>query len=93
MPPFEHSLVVVVSFKVGEVQGSHQIRLDLARPDLTSDTLTQHDVFLEGGQDRGINIVNRLTMAFKTQGLHWFNIYFDGHLMAKTPLRVVYLRG
>lgn len=92
MPPFVHNFVVVISFKVGEVRGSHQLRLDLEKPDMTTQTLVSQDVFLEGGEDRGVNVVNRMVWQFDIQGLHWFNVYFDNSLMAKMPMRIVYLR-
>lgn len=93
MPEVTHSFVIVVSLKAGQVRGSHQIRFELVKPDMSAEPVSQQDLFFEGGEDRGANVVLRLSWTFKIPGLHWFDLYFDDDLLARMPMRIVYLRS
>ena len=46
----------------------------------------------EGGDDRGVQVINKLVMGMNREGLHWFNVYLDEELIARLPIRVVYQR-
>jgi len=41
------------------------------------------------GEDEGVNLTVRLTLALPEEGLYWLDLLFDGSPVASTPLRVI----
>jgi hypothetical protein len=94
LPPFEFEMFAVISLKPGEARGRHEVRIERELPNGVRDpaSIPPLTVQLEG-EERGANIVMNLRTKFEHEGLHWFHVYFDGELMTKMPLRVLYSRA
>jgi hypothetical protein len=72
----------------------HEARLRVRFPSNQSQELT-HDpirvVWPEGdAEDAGINLRVRVRISLPDDGLYWIDLRFDGHLVASTPLRVLF---
>lgn len=93
MPPIQPpNLWAFISFKSGAARGGHKVRFEREDPSgLMRSDAPELDVLFEG-DDRGVNIVVRVTDAFSEQGLYWYRVLLDGELITKMPLRVVYQR-
>jgi len=48
-------------------------------------------VMLEGGPDRGYDLVLSMRLEFDQEGLYWINVYLDQYLLTRVPLRIVFL--
>ena len=93
MVPFEYDLTAVIMLKAGEVRGSHRLALEIINPAGEKKEALSQDIYMEGEEDRGVNVVLKMRILFAYSGLHWFNVVFDDTLLTKMPLRIVYLRG
>jgi hypothetical protein len=49
----------------------------------------ENDVFVEGGLDRGFAIASPLVLNLDTEGLYWFDVFFEGRMVTRVPLRVL----
>lgn len=83
---------LVLSFKAGSARGNAMLAIEEEEPSGLRRPRTKIDIFFEGGEDRGVNIVTNAHLHVKTQGLYWFNIYLEDQLVTKVPLRIVYRR-
>jgi hypothetical protein len=91
MPPTEVKLYLVVCLKSGELRGTYSLTI---RPEEPSGLrVTAHDFPVElNGEERGTNIVVTLETIVENQGLYWFDVLFEGNLLSRIPLRIVYHR-
>ena len=92
MEPFEYEVTLVIILKAGWTHGSHPLRLDMVKPPGETQVLLQQTVFFEGGEDRGVSVVSRMRLRLSHEGLHWFEVFLEGRLLTKIPMRVVYQR-
>ena len=92
MPIVRERMKLVLMFVSGRARGSHSVEIRIERPDSEVVGLWEGTVFLEG-EDRGANIVIDQEAKFESEGLYWFDLFFDGTLMTRMPFRVIYLRA
>lgn len=90
LPPIPVSWTLFIKLKNGKVSGKHKVSIKFINPrgKEESPTFSQEADF-EGGENRGVDIVARLDLKLKHEGVYWFEIYFDDLLLTKTPLQVV----
>ena len=53
--------------------------------------LGSHDILFEG-EDRNVVLVTEVNAIFSQEGLYWLHVSFDGRLLTRSPLRVIYQR-
>lgn len=90
MEPFSFEFCLVVQFKAGSIRGPHQFRMTLIRPSGESPPPTEHQVYFEGEDDRGVDIVIRFALEVTKPGVYWFRLEFDDEFVTKVPWRVIY---
>jgi hypothetical protein len=79
----------LVSIKSGPLKGDFALTINLVRPtgDVSENTLSWPVKLL--GEDQGQNLVLSMTLILKEEGLHWFDVFFEGELLTRIPLMVV----
>ena len=91
MEPFDYEITLFVSFKAGSARGPMLLEIRLQKPSGTSSSPFRSNVNFEGDDERGVNIVGIIKIRLETPGLHWFDVFLDGHRVTRIPLRLVYL--
>lgn len=91
MEPFDYKATLLIRLKSGWARGSYSVRLNLVKPSGESPMRTQHTVYFEGEEDRGIDIVGKMAIRFDQTGIYWFKIYLGDTLLTQIPLRVIYM--
>ena len=82
---------LVVSLKAGSLgAGKYSIRVKQNKPDGSEGLDTTHPVFLNGSDDNGILLGIPMVIVAPEEGLWWFDIYFEGMLMTRIPMRVLH---
>lgn len=92
MPPFGANLTLLITLKSGMARGSIPIRITLEQPSGISKEVGTLTAVMEGEGDRGVNLINSMTMQFTEQGLYWFAIRAGDRLLTKVPFRIIYTR-
>ena len=91
MEPFEHELTLYLTFKSGAARGPFRLEIRLQKPSGESPAPFTQTLNFEGDDERGVNIINRFQIRVEMPGLHWFDVYLEGHRITRIPLRVIYL--
>lgn len=74
-----------VSLKSGAITGSHTIKIAIERPNGQRKDILEHSFdFL--GKDHGQNLIVRMTLGVEQDGLHWFDVLFDGETLTRIPI-------
>jgi hypothetical protein len=81
-------LTGLISIKSGPFKGKGVISLDGESPSGKVKQLAELPVELQG-DDNGQNVVLNIVIASQEDGLHWFNVRFNGSLLSRIPLRLV----
>lgn len=90
LPTIQAQLVVML--KAGDLTaGQYKINVTLVKPDKT-EFPQEVEVFLNGSEDNGISLTVPLVLPNPDEGLHWFDISFEGHLLTRVPMRVLFQR-
>lgn len=92
MPPFGANLTLLITLKSGPARGTHPVRITMEQPSGISREVGLTTAMLEG-EDRGANLINRMSIQFVEEGLYWFSIRFDDKLITRVPFRVIYVRS
>lgn len=90
MEPFNYELVLFVRFKSGEARGPMQLRMTLIRPSGESPPPMVQQIYFEGEEDRGVDIVGNMRVRVTMPGVHWFLIELDDVVVTRVPWRVIY---
>lgn len=91
LKPFGLRLFLFLRFKSGSARGPMALEVRLTKPSMESRTPIQQSVNFEGEDDRGIDFVAGLDLRVDEAGLHWLDVFLEGELVTRIPLRVVYL--
>lgn len=92
MPPQNYQIYLVIILKAGRARGRYDLTFEIELPDVTRKKPAVLSLNFEGEEDRGIQIVQRLSLTITQEGLHWIHISLADRLLTKVPLRVVYSR-
>jgi uncharacterized protein DUF6941 len=79
----------LLSLKSGPVKGDFNIEIRIVRPngEVKKDRILVPFKLL--GEDQGSNIILNISLGIEEEGLHWFDVYFEGQLLTRMPLTVV----
>ena len=78
----------VISFKSGQFVGSKTLKVELRDP-LNNLGKEPKEFPLEfQGNEHGPNLILKLDVAIAEEGLYYFNLFLDGELVTRMPLRV-----
>ena len=91
MPPVTINSHLILNLKAGSARGNHQMRMLLISPD-GAEIQQMHFNMLFEGDDRGAQAVIKLQIQVQEEGLYWFEIYFEGGLLTRIPLRLIWQR-
>ena len=91
MEPFDHELTLFLNMKSGAARGPMELIVRWQKPSGESPTPMNQTVNFEGDDERGVGVIANLKLRVDMPGLHWFDVFLDGHRVTRIPLRVVYL--
>jgi hypothetical protein len=93
MPPAMLNLNLVIGLRSDSARGSYEITIRPEPPSglKASQPSINYPVLFEG-EERGAQMVIELNYQAEEQGLHWFDILLEDHVMTRVPLRIVYQR-
>ena len=91
MPAMDLNWKFVLALKSGELRGSYPIKIVRELPSAEIREPVELSVHLEGG-NRGANVIADLRMTIDMPGIHWVNVYFNGELLTRLPIQVIYSR-
>ncbi len=82
---------MVIGFKAGTIHGGkYHMSIRLTKPDGGQMPENKFDVFLNGSDENGVIAVLPIAISQPEEGLHWFDVYFEGNLITRIPLRVLH---
>jgi hypothetical protein len=91
IPPKAIQSTLVVLLKAGDLgSGSFRMRIALIRPDGEELQSNEFSVFFNGGDENGVAVISPIAIPDPDEGLHWFDVYFEGVRLTRIPLRVLY---
>lgn len=90
MEPFAHILTILIVFKSGQARGRFTVTLQPETPAGVQLDAVDLPVQLSGGEEQGANIVLNIPFTFEQEGLYWFDVSFEGNLVTRMPMRVLY---
>jgi hypothetical protein len=76
--------------KTGSFAGKYRLQLTPITPSQRNLPSVSMDVLLEGGEDRGTNIILPIQFLAEEEGLYWFEVKLAEQILTKIPLRVLY---
>ena len=95
MPPVRIPLFFVVTLKTGEAEGTHKLMVDLLAPTGGVTPIYEDDalVLARGTGSSGNNTVVRISVAYASEGVYWFRVFFDDVFITQVPLEIQYQRA
>jgi hypothetical protein len=91
MPPVTYPLKMVIMLKSGRARGRHELKIAPELPSGEVKSPFSRTIHMEG-EERGANTIINMVFTFTTEGLYWFNVYFDDSILTRIPLRINYNR-
>ena len=91
MPPVTYPLNLVLTLKAGRARGRHELTITPELPSGEALPPVTASVRFEG-EGRGTNVISKIQMEFRFEGLYWFNIRLDNRILTRLPLEVRYAR-
>lgn len=79
MPTVHFPLTLVIALKAGAARGRHDITITPRQPSGEVLEPLSTSIRLEG-ENRGTNLISRIDLPYTQEGLHWFEVQFDGEL-------------
>jgi len=92
LPPSPYTTNLVVAAKPGRARGRFDLRFTIDQSDGTLQPGNTFSFTFDGPDDRGVQLIQPMSMMIRHEGLHWINIYYNDALWTKIPLRVIYNR-
>jgi len=89
LPPGQFSLTALMSWING--LGNYEARIRCDYPDGNSFETPTLPFYLDS-LDKVQNLIVRLVIPVKRQGIYWFNFLLGDEVKSKVPLRVIYQR-
>lgn len=90
MEPFDFECVLFVRFKAGQVRGPRRLRTTLIKPSGESPPPQEQQIYFEGEDDRGVDIVGNMRIRVEMPGVYWFLLELEGTFLTRIPWRVIY---
>jgi hypothetical protein len=92
MPALPQSLKLVLMLTSGRARGTQPAKVLLENPPGIIEDIWGGTLFFEG-EDRGVNCIIEMQVAFPIQGLYWFHVMLADSLLTKLPYRLIYDRA
>jgi hypothetical protein len=84
-------VTLVVILKSGDIgAGNHKMSIKLQKPDYSYAPETSVSVFFQGTDDNGAMLAMPIIIAAPEEGLHWFDVLFEGSLLTRIPMRILH---
>jgi len=80
----------VIMLKTGSLAGKYKLGLLPTTPSGKVLPETSVGILLEGGEDRGINVILNVQFLAQEEGIYWFDLKLENQLLTRIPLRLVY---
>lgn len=90
MPPAPIACYAVVMLKTGSFAGKYKLQVTPSTPSQKVLPTASVDVLMEGGEDRGTNLVIPIQMLAEEEGVYWFEVKLAEQVLTKIPLRLIY---
>jgi len=90
MPPVPVNLMALVVLKNGRASGNFELELVPRAPSGLKMPAPRISFFLEGGEDRGVNVPIPISFLAQEQGLYWIDVLLSGERISRIPLRLNY---
>ena len=91
MPTYENELQLFLKLKPGNKSGRHRIALRLIDPNGKARNTLEQSVTLDPSPNQGIEYSINLKLKLDSEGVYWFELYFDDFLWTKVPLELIYI--
>ncbi|HWS83304.1 MAG TPA: hypothetical protein VN207_03505 [Ktedonobacteraceae bacterium] len=91
LPPVSLNLNAFIAFKAGSAKGRNTVKWRVETPSGVVLPEQLLPVLFEG-EDRGINLTLALNLLVDQEGLYWFDLFLEGQLLTRIPLRIFYQR-
>jgi len=84
--------LVVILRNGGLPTGNYRIAISVFKPEESEPSSTmEHRPFIEGGADKGVNIVTPMVIVPDRDGLYWIDVQFEERIMTRVPFRVIHM--
>jgi hypothetical protein len=91
LPQQSVQVTLVVILKSGDIgAGNHKMSIKLQKPDYSYAPETSVSVFFQGTDDNGAMLAMPIIIAAPEEGLHWFDVLFEGSLLTRIPMRILH---
>jgi hypothetical protein len=90
MEPFDYEFTVFISFKAGAARGPMPLRITLVKPSGDSSPPSEQQLYFEGEDDRGVEVIAATRVKITMPGVYWFLIYLENTPVTRIPWRVIY---
>lgn len=86
------SVTLVIRLKKGGVPtGNYPIKLRVFKPDTQTHSVEMENrAFLDGDQDRGVNILMPFVIIPDEEGVFWIDVMFQEQRVTRIPFRVIF---
>jgi hypothetical protein len=88
--PYTLPFTILVSFKSGILRGKQLLEIRPILPDGTEMQSFSFPMLFEGDDERGNAVIAPMSFIAEVEGLYWFDVYLNGELVTRMPLRIAY---
>jgi hypothetical protein len=82
---------LVIALKAGDLAAAkYKINVTLVKPDGSEVSSQEIEVFFSGSDDNGVAVTSPMAIPNPDEGLHWFDVYFEGQRLTRVPMRVLF---
>jgi uncharacterized protein DUF6941 len=87
-PEAFYGLSLFLGFKSGDYRGKATVHIVANAPDGETREGPKHEIEFPDQPSGGITIVQQMALAFRNEGVHWFDVYLNDELVTRMPLDV-----
>jgi len=85
------ALTGLVSLKGGDFSGKGTLSIIKINPKGEREPPKSQPALIDlKGAEQGINTILRMEIGVEQEGVHWFEVLFNNHMLTRIPLTVVY---
>jgi len=88
--PYPLPFTILVSFKSGILRGKQLLEIRPISPTGTEMQSFSFPMLFEGDDERGNAVIAPMTFIAEAEGLYWFDVYLNGEVVTRMPLRITY---
>ena len=92
MPPFNRQLNALISLKPGNARGRQNFKLWQESPDGQRAAVAEGTFHFAGGPNTGVNLQLVLNVTLGQEGLYYFDVDVEEHVLTRMTLEVLYNR-